>query len=257
MSSSPKKSEASTAQKTVLSLPHGRMVVLEDMDEDGSDLPTLVDMARAGQGEGYVRYNETARTTVGSDSVPGVILRILIRPAMHASHAGKLAAFTAVAVARAIERHSDMQVRIHWVNDLYEGKRKLGAILTNAQIDTSGHFDYAVIRIALSLDPADFPPRLGDVIRRVFRNEATLLSVRLVESIVEEFFTLYDDVSLHPVYMEEYRKRSATLGRRVKVLTGTKYERGLVTDIDENACLVVRLSRKRSVTVRSRSEIVL
>ena len=44
MSLLPKKSEATTDQKTVISLPHGRMVILEELDEETADVPTLIEM---------------------------------------------------------------------------------------------------------------------------------------------------------------------------------------------------------------------
>lgn len=257
MSPLPKKSEATTDQKTVISLPYGRMVILEELNEENSDVPSLIEMAQAGQGGGYVRYCADEENTVNSSDAPGMTLRILIRPTMHARHAGQLAALTAVAVARAIERHSDMKISIRWVNDLYTGSRKIGAVLTNAQMNAGGFFDYAVIRISLAIAPSDFPPRLGDVIRRVFNNENISLCANLAESIVEEFFTLYDNEEMHPDCMTDYRKRLTVIGRRVKVLTGERFERGRVVDIDSDACLIVRLRRDRMVMVTSRSEVVL
>lgn len=257
MSSSTKKSEASSPEKTVLSLPHGRMVVLEELDEEKTEHTSLVDLAREGKGEGYVRYNRTAENTVNTSDAPGMVLRILIRPAMHAQAAGRLAAITAVAVARALERYSDMQIGIRWLNDLYCGSRRMATMFTHAQTKPDGYFDYAVIRVAIAIADEDFPPRLGDVIRRVFNNETISLSALLAEAIVQEFFSIYDDVTLHPAYMEEYRKRSTVIGRRVKVLVDGGYAVGRIADIDENACPVVRLHRKRTVTVKSRSEIVL
>lgn len=257
MSLLPKKSEASTDKKTVITLPYGRMIVMEELDEEGADVPSLIEMAQAGQGGGYVRYCATEENTVNASDAPGMALRILIRPTMHARHAGQLAALTAVAVARAIERHSNMKISIRWVNDLYSGTHKIGAVLTNAQVNTAGYYEYAVIRISLAVAPEDFPPRLGDVVRRVFRNEDVSLVANLSESIAEEFFTLYDSEEAHAEYMADYRKRLTAIGRRVKVLTGQRYERGRVTDIDDNACLVVRLRHGRTFLVSSRSEIVL
>ena len=257
MSFLPKKSEATTDKKSVITLPHGRMVILEELNEESTDAPSLIEMAQAGQGGGYVRYCVTDENTVNTSDAPGMTLRILIRPTMHARHAGRLAALTAVAVARAIERHSDLKISIRWVNDLYAGTRKIGAILTNAQVNTAGYYEYAVIRISLAIAAADFPPRLGDVVRHVFRNETVSLPANLAESIIEEFFTLYDSEEAHAEYMANYRKRLTVIGRRVKVLTGARYERGRVTDIDDDACLIVRLRRDRAFLVSSRSEIIL
>lgn len=254
-----KHADQPTVEKTILTLDSGRMVIFETVDESDTTAPSVVELARSGKEEGYARATETAINTVNDSEAPGLILRILVRPGIHARTAGRLAAVTAVAVLRAIERLSDIDISIRWVNDLYCGARKLAAVITNAQIKPNGILDYAVIRIAIALDPEDFPPKLGDVLRQVFYDEGTSLSNRLAKLIVREFFTVYDDMMLNDLrFMEEYRSRSLLLGRRVKVLNSqtNSYVPGRVVDINDNAQLVVQFKNGEQTTVSSRSELL-
>ncbi len=244
------------SHKVVLTLENGRMVIVEKTIEGEEKEPEVLDMARAGKEEGYVRYTETAHNAVNTSDAPGLSLSILIRPPLHAQRAGQLAALTAVAAARAIEKLSTIRVRIRWVNDLYCGTRKIAAAVSHAQIKPNGFLDYMVIRILFALSREDFPPKLGDVVRQVFCNEAASLSARLSELTIREFFSLYDVMNTDLSYMDDYRRRSMVIGRRVKVLAGERYVSGHVVEIDNNACLRVQLRRGTRTTVSSRAEVM-
>jgi biotin-(acetyl-CoA carboxylase) ligase len=110
--------------------------------------------------------------------------------------------------------------------------------------------------MTIALSPQDFQPKLGDVIRQVFGDEAKALSTRLSEHILTEFFTIYDTMLTDHAFLEEYRDRSNIIGHRVRVLVGHKYARGRVAGIDDHALLLVRLNDGRELTVSSRSEVV-
>ena len=243
-------------QKTVLSCESGRMVIIEQTERERADNARVLELAQAGKEEGYVLYSETAKSGALEPNTPGLFLSILVRPVFHAERAGLLSAATAVAVARAIEKISDLSVGIRWVNDLFCGEEKLSAMMTSARIQPSGHFDYAVIGITVSLAPEHFGARLGDVVRRVFNGELRPLSARLTEAIVYEFFSIYDKMGTDHSFLEEYRSRSTLIGRRVKVLLGDNYVPARVSGIGDDASLHVRLRGGTELAVTSRSEIV-
>ena len=243
-------------KRCVLSCPNGRMVVLEQVDEARANNEALVEMARAGKEEGYALFAETRENGLLPNDAPGLFLSILVRPGIHARNAGILSAVAAVAAARAIEEIADTEITIRWVNDLYSPNHKIGAMMTSGRITPNGYLDYAVIGMTVALSPEDFQPKLGDVIRQVFGNEAKALSSRLTEHILLEFFTIYDRMLTDRAFLDEYRERSNIIGHRARVLVGNKYVRGRVAAIDENALLVVRLHDGREVTLASRAEVV-
>lgn len=243
-------------KRCVLSCPNGRMVVLEQVDEERANNEALVEMARAGKEEGYALFAETRENGLLSNDAPGLFLSILVRPGIHAQKAGILSAVAAVAAARAIEDVSDTEISIRWVNDLFSPHHKMGAMMTSGRITPNGYLDYAVIGMTIALSREDFQPKLGDVIRQVFGDEAKSLSTRLTEHILMEFFTIYDRMLTDRAFLDEYRERSNIIGHRARVLVGNRYVRGKVAAIDENALLVVRLHDGREVTISSRAEVV-
>ena len=245
------------ARKCVLSCPNGRMVILEQVEEERACNETLAEMARAGKEEGYALFAETRENGLLSNGAPGLFLSILVRPGIKAKKAGILSAVAAVAAARAIEETSDTKISIRWVNDLFSPAHKLGAMITSGRITPSGYLDYAVIGISIALSPDDFRPKLGDVIRQVFSDESKTLSTRLTEHILLEFFTIYDRMLTDRAFLTEYRMRCAGLvGKRVKVLVGGKYVRARIARIDDRALLVVSLRNGEELTISSRSEVV-
>lgn len=245
-----------SSHKTVLSCESGRMVIIEETERERADNARVLELAREGKEEGYVLFSETAECGTLEPHTPGLFLSILVRPVFHAERAGLLSAATAVAVARAVERIADLSVGIRWVNDLFTGGDKLAAMMTSARVKPNGHFDYAVIGITVSLSPAHFSARLGDVVRRVFNGELRPLSVRLTEAIVYEFFSIYDKMGSDRTFLEEYRSRSILTGKRVKVLYGDTYVPARVTGIGEDGSLHVRLRKGTELAVASRAEIV-
>ena len=243
-------------RKTILSCESGRMVIIEQAERERADNARVLELAQEGKEEGYVLFSETAEHGVLEPNAPGLFLSILIRPVFHAERAGLLSAATAVAVARAMEKLSDLSVRIRWVNDLFYKSDKLAAMMTSARIKPNGHFDYAVIGITVSLSPSHFSPRLGDVVRRVFDGELRPLSVRMTEAIVYEFFSIYDKMALDRSFLDEYRERSTLMGKRVKVLLKDTYVPARVLGIGNDASLHVRLKNGDKLAIASRSEIV-
>ncbi len=242
-------------ERTVLSCESGRMVIIEQTERERADNARVLELAGEGKEEGYVLYSETADGVLDANA-PGLFLSILLRPTFHAERAGLLSAATAVAVSRAIERVADISVGIRWVNDLFCGGDKLAAMMTSARIKPNGYFDYAVIGITVSLSPTHFGARLGDVVRRVFNGELRPLPARLAEAIVYEFFSVYDKMGSDRSFLDEYRRRSTLMGKRVKVLLGDTYVPARVFGIGEDATLHVRLRKGTELAVASRSEVV-
>ncbi len=242
--------------KTVLTCESGRMVIIEECEAARGGNAPLLALAQEGKEEGYILASTLEGCPFDDCDTPGLFLSILLRPTIPVQDAGLLSAAAAVAVAKAVERLSEIRVDIRWVNDLFHAGHKMAAMVTSTRLTPEGQFDYAVLGIALCLSPAHFPPKLGEVIRRVFRDELRALPIRLAEAIAEEFFAIYDRLGSDRSFMDEYRARSMVIGKRAKILVGDTFLRGRIADIDEHAYLSVALRSGRRMTVSSRSEIV-
>ena len=243
-------------RKSILSCESGRMLIVEKTEEPQEGNATMLALAQSGKEEGYVMFSELPECPLDDCGGQGLFLSLLTRPTMPIAEVGILSAVTAVAVARAIERVSEVQVGIRWVNDIFHGEDKMCAITTSSRLLPNGTAEYVVFGISLCLSGEHFPPKLGDVIRRVFNGETRDLPSRLSDAIALEFFTIYDRLKSDRSFIEEYRSRSTVIGKRVKVLVGDVYIRGKVVGIDDRACLTVEFRRGARMTVSSRAEIV-
>ena len=146
-----------------------------------------------------------------------------------------LTAAAAVAAARAIARTTGRECTIKWVNDLLLDGKKVAGILC----ECFGADDrlFAVVGIGINIGTVDFPEEL--------RKKAGSLGIssdvreHLTASLAEELHALVTALPDRS-FMEEYRTRSAVLGRRVHyVQNGVAYE-GEAIAIDDGGGLLVK-----------------
>ena len=176
-----------------------------------------------------------------SPAESGVYMSLILRPQLPAERSVLLTSMTAVAVARAIERLADVEVKIKWVNDLFIGDRKVCGILCEAGMDfESGQLEYAVVGIGVNTARAAFPAELAAVATSVGNACGSDVSNnRLIAEICNEMEALYPELASGE-FMAESRARSNVVGRRVMVARGEERFTATALDIDEQGGLVVR-----------------
>ena len=150
-------------------------------------------------------------------------------------HVVGLTAAAAVATARAIARVTGIETEIKWVNDLLLNGKKIAGILCERFMSEGRSF--VVIGIGINLATTDFP----DDLRHKAGSLGACESVRedLSLALTEELHAL---VSALPdrSFMEEYRTRSAVLGRGVRyTVNGKAYDAEAIA-IDDGGGLLVR-----------------
>lgn len=184
-----------------------------------------------------------------SPSGTGIYMSLLLRPSMPANESLHITTAAAVAVANAIEEVTGLDARIKWVNDIYIGEKKVCGILTEASFDMeSNRIEYAILGIGINvLAPKEgFPDEIKDIAAALYTpsDEAVIpsdLRSRLTAKIVENFIREYPVLS-DKKYMEEYRRRSFLIGRKVSFPFQNETLYGLVEDVDDEARLLIRLS---------------
>ena len=171
----------------------------------------------------------------------GVYISYIIRPKLAAEKAVMITSLAAVAVARAIEALSEVDVKIKWVNDLYINARKVCGILCEASMDfESGQMEYVVLGIGVNVARMTFPEPLSDIATSVVNECGTPVSrCRLIAEISAQLEALYGQLETGE-FMRESRERSNVIGRDVTVLQGNDRYEAHVLDIDDLGRLVVR-----------------
>lgn len=172
----------------------------------------------------------------------GIYMSVIIRPKLSAEQSLLITSCAAVAVADAVERIAGIDCKIKWVNDIYAGGKKLCGILTEASVDVEqGGLEYAIVGIGLNVQNMSFPEDLADIATSV-RLETdkpvsrSALTAEILNCLEERLETILDKS-----FLEEYRKRSNIIGRRIEVTRNDTSEQMDCIGIDEAGRLLVRL----------------
>ncbi len=196
----------------------------------------VADRQTAGRG----RFNREWLSPAGN-----IYLSVLLRPAFSVSEIPVLTITAAVACARAVKEITGLRVEIKWPNDLMVSGKKLGGILTEAKSrGKTVHFVVVGIGINLNSDSADFPPEVCSAVTSL-RAETGKETRKdgLIQSILEEMGHWYGmlTVGKKGCVLEESKRISCTLGKRVVITTGEGVFEGVAETLDEEGRLILRL----------------
>lgn len=174
-----------------------------------------------------------------------IYMSILLRPEKSVDKLHLLTPMCAVCLVNAINDVLKKKCSIKWVNDLYYNDRKVCGILTELSM-RDNIAQYAVIGIGLNVYYHDFDKELFNVAGSLL-NEAessacsdkSVLINELINSILIGFNRYYENYDVND-FMNEYRKYSLVIGKKVTYFTETSMDEVDVIDIDDNGCLVVK-----------------
>jgi BirA family transcriptional regulator, biotin operon repressor / biotin---[acetyl-CoA-carboxylase] ligase len=254
------------ARSALASGPGHRFADVRWVAETGSTNADLMDLARQGAPEGIVLVADhqiAGRGRAGRtwSAPPGasLLLSVLLRPPATVVELATMA--VAVSAAAAVSRVAGFEPKLKWPNDLvWPGNgsapdRKLAGILAEADWpadsaisagwkEPSPH-DRAVVVVGIGINvrwPDELPDDLADIavgINHVVDVEVDRedLLIALLEELGPRYATLVDG-DRAPL-LGEWRSRSATLGRSVRVDLGADDVEGNAIDVTEDGHLVV------------------
>lgn len=201
----------------------------------GAEHGTLVCARRQTSGRG--RFGRHFHSPEDS----GIYMSLILRPQLGAERAVMITSMVAVAVARAIERLSDVQAQIKWVNDVYINGRKTCGILCEAGLDfESQQLEYAVVGIGVNVAKMEFPEELKSIATSIGNESDVKVSgMRLIAEICNEMEQMYPQLATG-AFMPESRARSNVIGRQILVLRGDEQFAAEAVDIDDQGGLVIR-----------------
>lgn len=171
----------------------------------------------------------------------GVWMSVILKPRIPPAFAFRVNIAAAVAVARALEGLYGLEVGIKWPNDLVVREKKVCGILTEigAEMDS---LNYAVVGIGINanLDPDSFPEdwKATSISRELGRD---VLRVELVQRVLGEVERACGEMAASfDQVIGEWSARSATLGRRVRIITRSGEFEGLAESLEADGALLVR-----------------
>lgn len=168
----------------------------------------------------------------------GLYISFLLRPHVALTELPLISLATGTATASALLQACGVSAQLKWVNDIVCEGRKLGGILAELP-----QRDALVIGIGINLIEVDRPEEL--------RNKAT--SVQAITGGVPDVNALAAALALEieraylllesrerTQILNEWRTKSATLGKDVRAVIGNETISGTAIDIDRDGSLIVR-----------------
>lgn len=208
----------------------------KQLAEDGYPSGTLVvaDQQTAGRG----RRGRSWDSPRGMD----IYMTLMLKPQINPNNASMITLVAAMAVAKAIQQVSDLEVTIKWPNDIVINGKKVVGILTemSAQID---YINHVVVGVGINVHNESFPEEIRETAsslllesgKRYKRAEIIEFFLEYFEEYYEKFLETEDMSAL----MNEYDKMLVNRGRMVRVLDPKEPFEGKAMGITKKGELIV------------------
>ena len=220
---------------------------IEVVERTGSTNADVLARAEHGEREGLVLVAEAQDAARGrlarSWSSPvraGLLFSVLLRPDVPDSRLSWLSLLAGVAAVRAVRRHTGVEARVKWPNDVVVDDRKLAGILS----ERGGGAVVLGIGMNVSTRPDELPVPAATSL--VIEGAANTDRDPLLRALLRELATWYarwTEAGGDPgacALRDAYRDVSATIGREVRAeLPGGRTLTGLATDVDELGRVIV------------------
>ena len=186
----------------------------------------------------------------------GLYLSVLIRPHVGLSDLLTLTGWVAAAAREAVEKASGAPVEIKWLNDLYLNGKKLCGILTEfTLLAESGEPDYVVIGMGVNMNQTreTFAAQgLEDIAASLAGEGYPVEQNHLAACLLDALDRLDRDFpSKRADYLDRYRARCVTLGRRVSFDSEGLPLTGTAAGVDDHFALLVDGDDGKQHTVSS------
>ncbi len=228
----------------VVRMSDGNIIKLEYHDS----LPSASALAREYANAGYPdRYVVLAEEETAPQGSRGIYMSLILRPSVFPSQAVFIGPAAAVATALALREHTTSKIGIGWVSNLFCDGELMGEISVEGKLDNFTSYEYMLINFRLSLDPKKFPPRLTDMIKKVFESENTSISMIIAKNILGRLFPLYTSIKTPQRTMNLYKNLFALRGESVRLTRDGASRSYKVLGIDSATCALIVESREGTV----------
>lgn len=175
-----------------------------------------------------------------SPSESGIYMSIILKPKLNIADSVLITTAAAVAVCLAVDKFTDQDPKIKWVNDIYINNKKVCGILTEAVTDIeSGTVNSIVVGIGLNVKTVNFPAELKEIAGSVFNSgKDSYIRNRLAAEIINSILSMCKNPE-DKSFLKTYKERSMILGEKIRYLKNNMWYEGYAQDIDEFGGLVV------------------
>ncbi len=223
-----------------------KLFVFESIDSTNACAKTL---AETGTSEGtvVVADHQTAgrgrlgRTWV-SEKGCNLLFSIVLRPSLPKDASGLLTFFSAVFIARALEKMTGHPVECKWPNDiLINGKKCCGILLENSF--SQEKLDFSVVGIGINVNQSTFEGDLETRATSLFREyKKEFDRTQLLQHLLLEADTLFSSLKKGKTetIMTEWNNRCSMFGKPVTVSHGKEVISGTAVALSAEGGLIVK-----------------
>ncbi len=177
----------------------------------------------------------------------GLLLSVVFYPSTEALPF--ISVITALAVARTIERETELFPVIKWPNDVMVNGKKVCGVLVENVSEGAATRSIAGIGLNVNMDPKDAPDIADTAASLRSETGREMNDGTLLRRLLHELDALYVDLKQGRSPVEEWRRRLDTLGKRVKVRWGGEVMEGVAEDVDSLGHLRLRQDNGALVTL--------
>lgn len=206
--------------------------VARELARQGAEEGTVVIAGEQTRGRG--RLDRSWESPEG-----GVFLSLIVRPHIPPAAISRLSLLAGLAAAKAAESFSGVPIGLKWPNDLMVDDRKVGGVLCEMEGEAE-RVDFAIVGIGIDAN-CDVSV---DIPTTSLKKEAgaAVDITGLIREVLRVFENLYEGFLRGAAdFLEDYKERSQTLGKDVKILQPKREIAGKAVDIDGEGALVLRL----------------
>lgn len=239
--------------------PDGSIVKLEYHDALPSTANLAKIYAKAGYPDRYVVFAEKKLSPDGkSEGCPGIYMSCILRPSLFPSQATFLSSLAAVAATEALEEHTTKQLGIGWISSIYCDGALIGNVSIEGKLDAYAAYEFVIVNFSLELNEKSFPPRLTDLIKKVFEKDNNSVPMIIGKNILSKFFPLYSNMKNNSSFMDTYRQKFIFRGKSLSFIVGEKKSKYKVLTVDEEDCsLIVEDKNGTPIKISSPKSIII
>ena len=193
--------------------------------------------AKMGYPDRYVVVSEQ-ETQKGSDK-RGLYMSCILRPSFFPSQAALLSSLATVALVTALGEHTTKRLGIGWVSNIYCEGKTIGNVSIEGKLDNFTSYEYIIVTFSIALSNDNFPPRLTDLVRKVFESQNTSISMIIAKNILNKFFPLYANMRSDTKFMNHYRQNFLLHGHKIKYVSQGKKTTCKILGINSDDCALI------------------
>ncbi len=186
----------------------------------------------------------------------GIWMSLILKPDLSPDQAPHITAIAAVAIRKALNRATGLDIGIKWPNDIIIDGKKVCGILTEMHADIDRIY-YVVVGIGINVNMTqeDLPVELSSTATSLRialgRNLDRRQLIALIMEEIEEIYYTYLENRDFKQILDLCRQYSVTLNRPVKVIGRDTSFEGFAVDFDEDGSLLVKKDDGNIIKVMS------